>query len=250
VAEPDDPVPRATIEGVVAATRRALADVAGLDEHDVRRPSLLPGWSVAHVLAHLVGNAESHVHLLAAARRGEVADQYPGGPGQRSGDIEARAALPVADLLGALVTACGRLEEAWAATPPEVWREGRARVSTGEWPVAELPFRRWREVELHSVDLGLGYRPDDWPEPYVREELDRAAADLPDRLAPGTAVRLVADDLGWTRVVPAGAGRPVPVTAPARGLLAWLVGRDTESPGPGTFPALGPWEGTGPRPPG
>jgi maleylpyruvate isomerase len=178
VAEPDDPAPRATIEGVVAATRRLLADVAGLEEDDVRRPSLLPGWSVAHVLAHLVGNADSHAHLLAAARRGEVADQYPGGPAQRSGDIEARAALPVVDLLGALVSSCGRLEEAWAATPPEVWRGGRARVSTGEWPVAELPFRRWREVELHSVDLGLGYRPDDWPEPYVHEELERAAARL------------------------------------------------------------------------
>ena len=234
----------ATIDGAATATRRLLAAVSDLTQDDVRRPSLLPGWTVAHVLAHLVGNADSHMHLLAAARRGEVADQYPGGPAQRQGDIEARAALPVADLLAALDTACRGLEDAWAATPPEVWRRGRARVSTGEWRLAELPFRRWREVELHSVDLGLGYRPGDWPEPYVREELDRAAADLPDRLAPGTAVRLVADDLGWSRVAPSGAADPVLVAAPARSLLAWLVGR-----GPGT-PALGPWEGTGPRPPG
>ena len=261
--EPDDAQLRATIAGVAGATRRLLADITGLGEDEVRRPSLLPGWTVAHVLAHLVGNADSHTHLLAAARRGEVADQYPGGPTQRSGDIEARAALPVGDLLGTLARACARLEEAWAATPPEVWRDGRARVSSGEWPVAELPFRRWREVELHSVDLGLGYHPDDWPEPYVREELDRAAADLPDRLAPGTAVRLVADDLGWARVVPPGAedtrhpgpaAPPVPVTGPARALLAWLVGRDSPN-GSATAvgphrPALGPWEGTGARPPG
>jgi maleylpyruvate isomerase len=257
VPEPDDDALGATIEGATASTRRLLAGVSALDEDDVRRPSLLPGWTVAHVLAHLVGNAESHTHLLGAARRGEVADQYPGGPAQREGDIAARSRLPVADLVAALHEACRRLEEAWAATPPDVWRHGRARVSTGEWPLAELPFRRWRELELHSVDLGLGYRPDDWPEAYVREELDRAAADLGDRLPPGTAVRLVADDLGWTQVAPAGAGQTVPVTAPARALLAWLVGRAPGASDPAwpatafgpRRPALGPWEGTGPRPP-
>jgi maleylpyruvate isomerase len=250
VPEAEDGALRATIEGVAAATRRLLADLTGLREEDVRRPSLLPDWTVAHVLAHLIGNAESHTHLLAAAGRGEVADQYPGGLAQREGDIEARATLPAADLLAALVTACERLEEAWAVTPPEVWRTGRARVSTGEWPVSELPFRRWREVELHSVDLGLGYRPNDWPEAYVRDELARAASDLSDRLTPGTAVRLVADDLGATWAAPPDAADPVLVTAPARALLAWLVGRshDTTAFGP-RRPALGPWEGTGPRPP-
>ena len=247
MAEPDaHDALRATIDGAAAATRRLLADVSELGEDDLRRPSLLPGWTVAHVLAHLVGNADSHTHLLAAARRGEVADQYPGGPAQRQGDIEARSALPAADLLDALGTACRRLEEAWAATPPEVWRDGRARVSTGEWPLAELPFRRWREVELHSVDLGLGCRPHDWSEAYVREELDRAVADLPDRLAPGSAVRLVAADIGASWTAPPGAADPVHVTGPARVLLAWLVGRDS---GLRRFPSLGPWEGKGPRPP-
>ena len=33
---------------------------------------------------------------------------------------------------------------------------------------ADLPFLRWREVEVHRVDLGLGYEPADWPAEYVR----------------------------------------------------------------------------------
>ena len=37
--------------------------------------------------------------------------------------------------------------------------------------MADLAFARWREVEVHRVDLGLGYEPEDWPAEYVRLEL-------------------------------------------------------------------------------
>jgi maleylpyruvate isomerase len=70
--------------------------------------------------------------------------------------------------------------------------------------VAELPFRRWREVEVHHVDLDLGYGPADWPDAYVEEELARTVAGLD----------------GGDR----------------RRLLAWLVGR-------AGVPKLGAWRG-------
>jgi len=33
--------------------------------------------------------------------------------------------------------------------------------------LAPLPFRRWREVEVHLVDLGIGLTPADWPQELV-----------------------------------------------------------------------------------
>lgn len=77
-------------------------------------------------------------------------------------------------------------------------------MSSGIWALSELPFRRWREVEIHHVDLNLGYTPDDWPEDYVDAELTRTVAGL--------------------------------AAGERRRLLAWLVGRVG-------VPELGPWQG-------
>ena len=56
-----------------------------------RRPSLLPGWSVGHVLTHLARNGDSVVWRLEGAALGELRDQYPGGLEQRREDIDAGA---------------------------------------------------------------------------------------------------------------------------------------------------------------
>ena len=178
--------------------------ITRLTDDDARRPSLLPGWTVGHVLTHLARNADSHVRLLEGAARGEVADQYAGGDAQRAADIEAGAGRPAAELVADVLEAAARLERTWDNTPEEVWRIGEGRVSSGVWAVAELPFRRWREVEVHHVDLDLGYGPADWPDAYVEEELARTVAGLD----------------GGDR----------------RRLLAWLVGR-------AGVPKLGAWRG-------
>jgi maleylpyruvate isomerase len=196
--------------------RRTLAGMAADDAH---RPSLLPTWTVGHVLTHLARNADSFVRLLEAAAQGEVADQYAGGNDQRAADIEAGAGRPVPELVDDVVTAAARLERTWDATTEDVWRTGRGRVVSGVWPLAELPFRRWREVEIHHVDLGLGYGPGDWPEDYVEAELARALPYLAARLPAGATVDVA--------------------TLDRRRLLAWIVGRGDDA----DLPALGPWTG-------
>src|SRR5689334_7238099 len=82
---------RRELDGAVAAHRALVDALDGLDDATARRPSLLPGWSVGHVLAHLARNAEGMTGMLAAAARGDVAAQYPGGAAQREGDIGAGA---------------------------------------------------------------------------------------------------------------------------------------------------------------
>ena len=219
---------------------RLALTLAGVTDTDARRPSLLPGWSVGHVLTHLARNADSHVRMLEAAAVGEVADQYPGGNERRAADIEAGAGRPAAELVADVTSTAARLEAAMEATPDAAWRAGRGRVVSGIWPLADLPFRRWREVEVHHVDLGLRYGVFDWPEEYVDEELPRTVAGLPARLEPGTAVELRAADTGERWLIPeeAAAVRHS-VIADRRLLLGWLLGRA----GDRGFPPLGPWAG-------
>ena len=222
--------------GQVQLSHARLAHtLATLTDADARRPSLLPGWTVGHVLTHLARNADSHVRMVEGAIGGEVADQYPGGNAQRAADIESGSRRPAADLVDDVLTSAARLEAVWELTPDDLWRTGRGRVVTGIWPLADLPFRRWREVEIHHVDLDLGYRWDDWPDAYVEAELHRALAGLAARLPRDTALDLEATDTGERWLVPEGSKDGTPVRADRRLLLAWLVGR----PAGERFPRLG-----------
>lgn len=230
--------PTTDIDGCLAAQARLAITVAALSDDDVRRPSRLPGWTVGHVLAHLARNADSHVGMIEGAAGGQVADQYPGGDEQRAGDIDAGSGRAASALRADVADAAARLERAWASVSDEVWERGRGRMRSGLHPVADLPFLRWREVEVHHADLGLGYGYADWPDAYVDREMAVTIARLPTRLPPGTALVLRATDSGETWAVPEAAPAAVEVVGDRRWLLAWLIGR---APGPASLSALRPW---------
>lgn len=197
------------IDGVGRAQERLAATLAGLG--DARRalnaPSRLPGWTLAHVLGHLIEHAESLRRVSLAAGRGEAADRYPGGRAQRDAAIEEAAARPAAELLASVQASGEELVAVWRALPDAAW-EVVAFASGVAQPLRGLPFRRWREVELHHVDLGLGYEPTDWPSDYVRLELRNAL------------MAWRADhSLGLTQLPPAALA-----LAPHE-RLAWLAGR-------------------------
>jgi maleylpyruvate isomerase len=198
------------IDGARQSQGRLLGSLASLTEPQARASSELPGWSVGHVLTHLARNADSHVRMLRAALAGEVASQYEGGAEQRAADIEHGAARPVAELVDDVTASAAALDEVWAQMTPVAWA-GHGRNAGGDmWPCVAMPFHRWREVELHHVDLGLSYRPADWPLAYVARELAISLELLPERL-----------------------------DGPAqRDVLAWLVGR---AAAPGGV-VLAPWQ--------
>jgi len=231
--------PTQDIFGAGAAQRRFLEAVAGLDDADLARPSLLPEWTVGHVLAHLARNADSHRRMLEAAERGEVADQYEGGYEARAAAIERSAGQPAADLLADLRAACAKLNRTWLDLHAVTWNHGEGRLVSGEVvPVRHLPFRRWREIEVHRADLGLGFSWRDWSDDYVQAELRHQLANLPNRLQPGEAVRLVATDLDRSWTIPDTATGMLTLSASSRELVAWLLGRrDTPS-----LPTLAPWQ--------
>ena len=192
------------LELVRAAHARLSAVLDEVTDEAVARPSLLPGWTAGHVLAHLARHADSVTRRLDGAARGEVADQYEGGAEGRAAEIEAGAARPAAELVADVRAAAAACEEAVARTPAAGLE--RRVGSVGAEPVTALQAvrSRVREVYVHLVDLGLGYGPDDWPADFVAVEL---AQELP-RLAER-------------------AGSP-------NALFAWTIGR-------GPAPDLRPW---------
>ncbi|MCX6520084.1 MAG: maleylpyruvate isomerase N-terminal domain-containing protein [Actinobacteria bacterium] len=198
---------RRDVDGATAAHRRLLDTVSGLGDDDLRRPSALPDWTVGHVLAHLARNADSHVRLLDAGTRGEVAEQYEGGAAGRAAEIERDAALAADVLVADLRETADALERRWATMPTEAWA-GMGNSVAGAVVLADLPFRRWRETELHHTDLGLGHSPDHWPALYVRLELVRMERQWAARRPMGLTL------------LP-----PEALAAPPAQRLAWLVGR-------------------------
>jgi hypothetical protein len=60
-------VPAHDIDRVDSAHKWFVAHIERLDEDELRRDSLLPTWTIGHVLAHVARNADSHVRRTQAA---------------------------------------------------------------------------------------------------------------------------------------------------------------------------------------
>jgi maleylpyruvate isomerase len=222
---------------IEAATTKLLADAAKLDDATVAQPSLLSGWDRAMVLTHLAANAAGLRRVVEAARRGEVGEFYPGGRAARDAEIEAGRGRPALELEGRLREASEQAMASLLAAPDEVWT-APAVHPIGEMPVGTMVVARLREVEVHHVDLDVGYSPAHWPTEWVIEEMDRSMLDLPSRLPPGLAVVLAATDTDQHWV--AGSGEAVELAGPTWELFAWVTGRASTVAGK-EAPALSPW---------
>jgi maleylpyruvate isomerase len=175
-----------------ASHQRLLATVATIDDDQIRRPSQLPGWTIGHVLTHLARNADGHARRLEGALKGEEVPRYAGGTEQRNRDIEQGAERSAAELIDDLTSSARRLEDTWARSEQAGWPNAHLQA-TDRWPTTGSPLRRLREVEMHHVDLGLGYLPTDWPDAYVDWEFPKVLERLPRLLVePEDARRLLA----------------------------------------------------------
>jgi len=203
---------------VDAAERRFLAAIEGIDDEVARRATPLPGWTAGHLLTHVARNADSHVRRAHAAALGDVVEQYPGGPAGRAAEIENGALRPAVDLVDDVRRSAQGLHAAWERVPPSAWDAITRDVGGRERPLRDLPSRRWQELEVHVVDLGLGVTHRDWSDDFVEAWLPRLRASLADRLPPGA------------RAPNAGA-------LDERDELAWLYGRLTRP----DLPTLDSW---------
>jgi len=199
-------------EAVRASQHRLESLIEPLTDDDARRPSQLPGWTVGHLLTHLARNAEGLTRIADGAGQGIEAEMYPSGDypdGQqrRDADIEAGAGRCADELHADIADTARRLDESISRlTDGQLHGFGRTRL--GRRPIGDVPMLRRREIEVHLVDLGIGYQPADWPDDFVRSEL-RTLGMLWDSRRP----------LGMTGL-PAAA-----LVATPSHRLAWLFGR-------------------------
>lgn len=227
------------LDRLAEATARLVRGVDAVPDDAWRGPSALPGWSRAHVAAHLALNAEGLAGALDGLAQGERRAMYVSAEA-RDRDIEDLAAADAAAVRTRLLAGSGRLAETITALPPHAWDGEVERVPGGQvFPVAAVPAMRWREVEVHHCDLDAGYARAAWPVEFA-EHLVASLAARPGGPA-GFAVE--ADDAPLR--VELGEASDVVVRGAAADLGWWLSGRPVEdgtlSSSSGVLPQIGAW---------
>ncbi|MGW7192615.1 maleylpyruvate isomerase family mycothiol-dependent enzyme [Streptomyces sp. NPDC054838] len=222
------------LRSVREATDRLLTAVAKLDNAALAEESHLPGWTRGHVLAHLARNADALANVF------EGRPMYASGEA-RDADIERDSGRPLMEQLEDVRNSADRFR-AVADTAQDWSRTVELRNGVTDL-ASNVPFRRLVEVELHHVDLNIGYGLADLPEEFARREI----AFLADRWAghpqvPPVTLRTDHDDSVWH--TGAAAGDAVTLTGPLSELLGWLAGRESKGArlavDGGSLPALPP----------
>lgn len=234
------------LDDVRDSTRRLLSALDSLTDAEARHPSLLPGWTNAHVITHLARNADGMAGSLDGAQRGVVVPMYPDGDAGRDRDIQEGAGRGAVALMADLNEATGRLDDAWSRMDAGSWQHA-VIPRFGEVPAWRLLRARWQEVEIHRTDLdlpdGREYRPESWPDGFALSLVSGLVdAGLTDRLPAGTCLALTASDNGAHWTVGSGSD-PVEVAGPTWALACWLVGRPARIGGAlsGDLPDLSGW---------
>ncbi|MFI5778615.1 maleylpyruvate isomerase family mycothiol-dependent enzyme [Nocardia sp. NPDC051570] len=247
--------PEPLLDTVDRATGRLMDAVAKLTDDDVPAPSLLPDWTRGHLLAHLARNADGLLNLLLWARTGIETPQYAS-QFLRDSDIETGAPRAIAEQRDDLRTTADRWLALARTMPADRWTY-RVRARTGkELPASTVPWLRLREIEIHHVDLNIGYRSQDWPADFVArmltervDALDLAAAsnrpagakpmtsDPSQPLPPSFTIETT--DTGYAATI--GPAPTAKISGPAHDVLAWLIGRSDGADLSGDLPVLSAW---------
>lgn len=213
---------------VAAAHTRLELLIKDLTDEQARAASALPGWTRGHVLTHIANLGRA---LTRQVIHGDRFEMYDGGQPGRDAAIEAGAGRSAGELRDDIRQSSRELTEAWAELTPADWsRPIQYRAAT----VAVTVPTRWREVEIHTADLALGYGPADWTPAFCTHLIDFLTPRVPD----GTKLTLISPQGQWTL----GEGEPVEVSGDVTDIAAWLAGREHRELTCGTaLPALGPW---------
>ena len=230
---------------VRASADQLVHDVTLLDDDALGGPSLLPGWTRAQVVGHLIGNAEGLARLVVWARTGTITPQYAdqeqkdAGIDGATGVGAATLATRLREATDAFVAAADQLDPAQQATTVRLGVAARGR----EIAAGELAWRRLVEQEVHNVDLAGAYTPAHWsPELVDRLLTESSEHYLTREDVPPMALDALDGD--WAGASGDPAAR-TSVAGPSPALLAWLTGRSSgeglhvDPPGP--LPALPPW---------
>jgi maleylpyruvate isomerase len=142
------------------------------------RPTVLPNWKNAHVIAHVDGFSRGVLNQLDAAEKHEFRDFIEGGQDERNRRIELGALMqPEALRERALESLDAVLEKLGSADSNYLDRAIRFQGS-----IRRLVLACIREFAVHSTDLTQAAQPLDWTQPMVRHFIDFAEQRVPETL--------------------------------------------------------------------
>lgn len=206
------------LKRIAEATQTLLRATIRFDEDDWRAPSLLPGWSRAHVATHIARNADALRVLISASRTGDPAPLYASA-NAKFNDIENGAERTALELqvdldtsAGELARLCDRVHD-WIVP---------VRLPGGEFPLSVLSIIRLQELTLHHIDLRTGFTWSDIDIVPARWLLQWMLLLLGDD--PSLPAFDLISDAGVTASL-GGTGERRTVTGPDAALWAWLTGR-------------------------
>jgi maleylpyruvate isomerase len=226
---------------LASGTRMFLDAVDRLHPTGFPELSALPGWTRAHVLAHVASNAEALQRLALWAATGTEHPMYSS-KRQRDEDIERGSRLPADQLVSWVRTTASNLRVALDSLPAAAWNRPVVTIQGRTVPAMELPWMRAREVNIHSVDLQAGIRFHDLPAGFCRQLIGEIVGRR-SLAADGPALRLTSTDTDQSWVV-SGCGPQIGLTGSVSVLARWLAGRGDEGivrPDGGALPALSRW---------
>ena len=204
---------------------RALND---LRDAEFDEPSLLPGWTRRHVIAHVGFNARAIARLVEWAATGVETPMYAS-THQRAEEIEVGATLPADALRNLAAHASVHLNVEWRDLPDANWSSPVVTAQGRTVPVSETVWMRTREVWIHAVDLRSGLSVRDFPDRLVDLLLNDAIAVWRRKRAEGERnVVLAPTDRAqtWSILDAPGPGDLV-VRGTAADLVGWAIGRSS-----------------------
>ncbi|RRO17491.1 maleylpyruvate isomerase family mycothiol-dependent enzyme [Saccharopolyspora rhizosphaerae] len=222
-------------------TEALVHSVTSLDELSVRQPSLLPGWSRAHVITHLARNADACSNLLLWARTGIEHPMYASRD-DRDQAIHKGASRSHRLLLEDLVASSDRFSVAARAMPTEDWTAEVSLSGGDDIPALHVLRLRLLEAWVHLVDLDHDVDFPDIPSGDAELLLEDVTQQLGGRHdVPAVSVEVDFGTHHRTWDLRGTTSEPAKVTGEPGPVLGWLLGRTGPEELSGDAPELPPW---------
>ncbi len=210
------------------ATARLLGATIELPDEVWQAPSALPGWTRAHIAAHLARNADGLAQVVDGLVTGRPVHLYSSDLA-RITDIERGSERTALDLQVDLDTTAGKLEQAFdflsGMDPNRMVELSRGLIL----PIWALPLARLHEVVSHQIDLQIGFSADDIDPAAAPLLLAWACWQIGDR--PDYPALEIRAQSGYRICIGNVAEKVSPkiVVGPDAQLYAWLIGRQSST---------------------
>lgn len=202
--------------------------VEELSDAELDEPTLLPGWTRRHLIAHVGYNARAISRLVQWANTGVETPMYAS-PEERAQEIQLGATMPARALRHLNHHAAVSLNVEWRDTPEKAWRSDVKTAQGRTVPLTETVWMRTREVWLHAVDLDNGARFSDIPSEVLIGLLQDIVELWGKRgTDPGYSITIDGyNDLKTLRATEISPGKQIKIRGSLPAVVSWASGRGT-----------------------